>query len=266
MSGPLTGRCALVTGGVRGIGLGIAERLVADGADVVVSSRSDADGPAAVEHLAAIRQGSRVLHTSADVRSRADVARLATYTVDRLGRLDAAVANAGIERSAPFLDVADDDWDDVMAVNLTGAFFTVQEAARCMTASGRAGRIVVIASTNAVAPESHLTAYNTSKAAVVGLVRSAALELASSGITVNAVSPGLVDTRMTRALVEHPVHGPEYLSHIPIGRFGAPSDIGAAVAYLVSPDAGWITGQNIVLDGGQTLGVDLDPDAIGSPA
>jgi NAD(P)-dependent dehydrogenase (short-subunit alcohol dehydrogenase family) len=127
---------------------------------------------------------------------------------------------------------------------------------------GRGGRIVVVASTNATFVESHITSYNASKAGLLGLVRSAALELAPEGITVNAVSPGLVVTRMTAPLVEHQVHGPDYLTHIPAGRFGTPADIAGAVGYLVSPSASWITGQQIIVDGGQTIGMCIPPETL----
>ena len=149
--------------------------------------------------------------------------------------------------------MTEDLWNEVISINLTGAFHTTQLAARQMV--GRGGRIVVVASTNAFFVESNFTAYNSSKAGLIGLVLSAAIELAPLHITVNAVSPGLVATRMTESLIAHPVHGPDYLSHIPAGRFGVPADVAAAVGFLVSPAASWITGQQIVVDGGQTIGI-----------
>jgi NAD(P)-dependent dehydrogenase (short-subunit alcohol dehydrogenase family) len=124
------------------------------------------------------------------------------------------------------------------------------------------GRIVLIASTNAFAPEGGSFAYNVAKAGVVGIARAAALELASSGITVNAVGPGLVDTDMTASVVSEPATSAWYLDRIPAGRFGRPDDVAAAVAFLVSDDAGWITGSHLVVDGGQTVGLDL-PDTPG---
>ena len=137
-------------------------------------------------------------------------------------------------------------------MNLTGAFHTVQLSAQEMR--GRGGRIVVVASTNAFFVEPNCASYNASKSGLIGLVRSAALELASHGVTVNAVSPGLVATPMSEGLLADPADALRYLRGIPVGRFGIPADVAAAVGYLVSPAASWITGQQIIVDGGQTLG------------
>jgi NAD(P)-dependent dehydrogenase (short-subunit alcohol dehydrogenase family) len=257
-SGPLRGKVALVTGGTRGIGLGIADRLLRDGATLWLSGRSAGTVDETVQALSAAHGAGRVGGSAGSVARREDVQRQVDECVARFGKLDIAVANAGIERGAHFLEIDDDDWDDVIATNLKGAFLTTQIAARQMISAG--GRIVVIASTNAFFMESHITAYNASKAGSVALVRTAALELAPHGITVNAVGPGLIHTDMTEALVRDSEHGPRYLEGIPVGRFGTPEDVAAAVAYLVSDDAGWVTGHHLVVDGGQTIGVDLPLD------
>jgi len=243
---------AFVTGGTRGIGLGIVEHLLKKGASVCLTSRSPS-GDEVVEDLCARFGSGRAFHLVGDVSSRGDVAACVDECVARFGTLDIVVANAGVDHGAPFLDMTEELWDEVVSVNLTGAFHTIQLAARKM--AGRGGRIVVVASTNAFFVESNFTAYNASKAGLIGLVRSAAIELAPDAITVNAVSPGLVATRMTESLITHQVHGPDYLRHIPVGRFGVPADVAAAVGYLVSPAASWITGQQIVVDGGQTIGI-----------
>ncbi|HEX9517977.1 MAG TPA: SDR family NAD(P)-dependent oxidoreductase [Streptosporangiaceae bacterium] len=258
---PLQGRVALVTGGSRGIGRGIAEHLLGSGASVVMTSTS-AEGDTVAEQLSD-RYGAAVAHLHGDVRDRTCVRGWVSDAISRYGRLDIAVANAGIERGRAFLDMTETDWTDVIDVNLTGAFHTVQLAARQMREQG--GRIVVIASTNSFYVESHITSYNAAKAGMLGLVRSAALELAELGITVNAVAPGLVSTRMTQALVNHPVHAGNYLTHIPMGRFGTPDDIAAAVGYLVSPGSAWVTGQCIVVDGGQTIGMQLPAETVEAP-
>ncbi len=257
--GDLSGLAALVTGGSRGIGLGIAEHLVASGASVVLTSTT-AEGEAVAAELCARHGPGRARHLVSNVARRTEVAASVDACIAEFGRLDIAVANAGIERGAAFLALSEQDWTDVIDVNLTGAFHTVQLSARQMI--GRGGRIVVVASTNATYVESHITSYNASKAGLLGLVRSAALELAPEGITVNAVSPGLVVTRMTALLVEHQVHGPDYLTQIPSGRFGTPADIAGAVGYLVSPAASWITGQQIIVDGGQTIGMRIPPETL----
>lgn len=251
--GRLAGRAGVVTGASRGIGLGIARRLLDEGARLVLTATTSHGADEAAARLGA---GDRVVALASDARSRADVAAAVAACRDAFGRVDLAVANAGIERGARLLDVTDDDWDGVLDVNLRGAFLLTQEAARVMVAAG-GGRIVLVASTNAYAPEAGSLAYNVSKAGVVGLARAAALELARSGVTVNAVGPGLVATDMTASVVDDPGTAAWYLEHVPTGRFGSPADVAAAVAYLVSDDAGWVTGHHLVVDGGQTVGLNL---------
>ena len=186
-------------------------------------------------------------------RSATEVERVIAACLERFGRLDVFVANAGIGVTAPLLDTSDELWDRTMAINLRGVFLGVQLAGRAMRERG-GGRIVATASTNAFWMETDLAAYDASKAGVVGLVRTAAMELAPYGITVNAVGPGLIATDLTREMAEDPERSRVYLRQIPAGRFGTPEDVAGAVAFLVSPDAAWITGHVLVVDGGQTLG------------
>jgi NAD(P)-dependent dehydrogenase (short-subunit alcohol dehydrogenase family) len=150
--------------------------------------------------------------------------------------------------------MTDELWDRVLGINLRGAFFGVQAAGRAMQAAGNDGRIVVTSSTNAFWMETDLAAYNASKAGVLAMARTAAMELARFGITVNAVGPGLIATDLTRSVTDDAANAATYLRQIPIGRFGTPDDVAGAVAFLVSPDAAWITGHLLVVDGGQTLG------------
>lgn len=268
--GRLAGRAGVVTGGSRGIGLAIARRLLDEGARLVVTSTSAQGADRASELLAA---GDRVRVLVSDAAVRADVQDAVQTCLTTFGRLDLAVANAGVERSARLLDVTDEDWDAVFDVNLRGAFLLTQVAARVMGGGadgrgglggadgrgGAGGRIVLVASTNAIAPEAGSAAYNVSKAGVVGLTRAAALELAAIGVCVNAVGPGLVRTDMTSSTVDDPAAAAWYLDHIPTRRFGTPQDVAAAVAFLVSDDAAWITGHHLVVDGGQTIGLDVPP-------
>ncbi len=251
---PLAGQAAVVTGAGRGIGYAIAERLVVDGANVVVVDIAAERIRAAADRLeaGAGRSGS-VLPVAADCSIRADVERSIEACLERFGRLDVFVANAGIGETVPFLDTSDELWDRTMAINLRGVFLGIQAAGRTMRERG-GGRIVATASTNAFWMETELTAYDASKAGVVGLVRTAAMELAPHGITVNAVGPGMIATDLTRDTVEDPERAPTYLRQIPAGRFGTPADVAGAVAFLVSADAAWITGHVLVVDGGQTLG------------
>src|SRR5215218_5773873 len=229
--GRLAGRAGVVTGGSRGIGLAVARRLLDEGADLVLTATTQDGADRAAAELEA---GNRVLPLASDAARRKDVRQAVAACREAFGRIDLAVGNAGIERPARLLDVSDEDWDAVQAVDLRGAFLLTQEAARAMSGGGR---IVLLASTNAFAPEGGSFAYNVAKAGVVGLARAAALELAPAGIAVNAVGPGLVATDMTSSVVGDPATSRWYLDRIPAGRFGRPEDVAAAVAYLVSDDA-----------------------------
>ncbi len=253
MSGRLRGRAAVVTGAGRGIGLAVARRLLDEGARVVVTATTQEGADRAA---AALDAGDRVVAVRSDAACRDDVTAAVAACRDAFGSVDVAVANAGIERPARLLDVTDADWRAVLAVDLDGPFLLTQVAAREMVRQGR-GRIVLVASTNAFAPEAGSFAYNVAKAGVVGLARAAALELAASGVTVNAVGPGLVRTDMTAGVVQHAGTARWYLDRIPAGRFGEPADIAGAVAFLASDDAAWLTGHHLVVDGGQTVGLDV---------
>ncbi len=251
-TGPLDAQLAIVTGGARGIGRAIATRLAREGADVIIADLEDATASATAAALNDLGGGT-VVSIHADCADRQAVDAVVDHAIGTFGRLDIFVANAGIGPDAPFLDTTDELWDRVMATNLRGAFLGVRAAGRAMEAAS-SGRIVVTCSTNAFWMETDLVAYNTSKAGLLAMVRTAAMELAPRGITVNAVGPGLIATDLTRSLTEDADKSRAYLKQIPIGRFGSPDDVAGAVAFLVSPDAAWITGHLLVVDGGQTLG------------
>jgi 3-oxoacyl-[acyl-carrier protein] reductase len=252
--GRLEGQVAIVTGGSRGIGLGIAERLVSEGARVVISGRDAERGEEARARLAALASDDQVAHfVQADAGDPAQVQALIDDAIPRLGRLDILVANAGTGDTATLLETDDAFWDRTLGLNLRGVFLALRAAGRVLAAQG-SGRIVAVASTNAFWMETTLAAYNASKAGVVALVRTAAMELAPRGVTVNAVGPGLIDTDLTAGLTQDPGRSAAYLRQIPMARFGTPADVAGAVAYLVSPEAAWITGHLLVVDGGQTLG------------
>ena len=217
--GRLVGRAGIVTGPSRGIGLAIAHRLLEEGASLVLTATTQHGADRAAADLDA---AERVVPLASDAARRADVAAAVAACREAFGRVDLAVANAGIERPARLADVTDEDWDAVQDVNLRGAFLLTQEAARVMTGGGR---VVLVASTDAFAPEGGSFAYNVSKAGVAGLARAAALELAPTGITVNAVGPGLVATDMTASVVGDPATSGWYLDRIPAGRFGRPAAV-----------------------------------------
>jgi glucose 1-dehydrogenase len=256
------GKVVLVTGGAQGIGRGIADRFAAEGADVVIFDIEKDTLSRTVEELRAV--GSRVEGVDGDVSKRRDVLRAVQTAVERFGRLDVLVGVAGIVEFTPFLEVTDASWGRILDVNLNGMFLATQEAARVMAAAG-GGAIVLIASTNAFFAEAHTAPYTTSKAAIHGLVRAAALDLAPHNIRINAINPGQIVTRLSRVVVEDPIGGPAVLASIPLGRWGRPADIAAVAAFLASDDAAYMTGENVTVDAGMTIGtvMDVEDQALG---
>ena len=245
----LDGQVAIVTGGARGIGHGIATVLRAEGANVVIA---DINGAAAVQTAAQLdKAGEHTLAVQADVTAPADVESMAAEAVGRWGRIDILAANAGIYPHIPLADLGVADWNRVMAINVTGAMLAIQACVPPMTERGY-GRIVLTSSiTGSVVGQPGYTHYGASKAAMLGLMRSAALELAAAGITINAVLPGNIRTPGFAELGAD--HEQRMLAAIPAGRFGEPEDVGWAVRFLASREAGYITGQTLIIDGGQVL-------------
>jgi NAD(P)-dependent dehydrogenase (short-subunit alcohol dehydrogenase family) len=186
-------------------------------------------------------------------------------SLERFGRLDLMAAHTGIAEPRPLLETDDEHWRKHMSVNVDGVFWCVREAARAMVSRGIRGAIVCTASINAWHVEETMAAYNVSKAAVYAIARSAAIDLGRHGIRVNAVAPGVVDTPIAALVVHNPELAPEYLKTIPLGRFGMPRDIADAVLFLASSEASYITGQMLVIDGGQTLGITGDLEEAASP-
>ena len=244
-----TGRGVVVTGAAQGIGLGLVTRFLDEGAGVIALDRN-ADQLA----VATMSLGPRCIPFAGDVSVRADCRAAVERCVADFGQIDVMCAHAGIADPLGLLEMTDEHWRRHMAVNVDGAMHCVVEAARAMTVSG-GGSVICTTSINAWYVEETHAVYNVTKAAVWALVRSAAIDLARHAIRVNGVAPGVVDTPLAALVTRDEVLGPEYLKTIPLGRFAAPADIAAAVAFLASPDASYITGQTIVLDGGQTLGI-----------
>jgi len=239
-------KVAVVTGGTRGIGLAIARRLAADGYDLVVTYRGDeATAEAARADLA--RDGRRLEVIAADVATADGAGATIEAAMQRLGRLDVLVNNAGITRDGLLMRMAEADWDDVLDTNLKGAFLCAKAAVRPMLRQ-RSGRIVNLTSVVGQVGNAGQANYAAAKAGLIGFTKSLAKEVGSRGITVNAVAPGFIQTRLTDDLPQEVKD--TLLAQTPLGRFGAPEDIAAAVAFLASPEAGFITGHVLTVDGG----------------
>ncbi|MFV0524856.1 MAG: SDR family NAD(P)-dependent oxidoreductase [Acidimicrobiales bacterium] len=246
------GRVAVVTGGTSGIGLATARRLAAEGATVVVAGRDRARGREAV---AALGEGGGFVAT--DVTDRDSVDALFATVADRHGRLDVLVNSAGAVAVAPLATMRPDRWDRVLDVNLTSVFHLCQAALPLLAGTAAAdptpaAAIVNVASLDGVAGDKGMTAYGAAKAGVLNLTRALALELIGRGIRVNAVSPGAVDTPMTVTTARDATNARTFAEAIPAGRFGTPEEIAAAIAFVASPDAGFMVGANLVVDGGVT--------------
>jgi len=246
---PLDGQVAIVTGAARGIGAGIASVLRAEGAAVVIA---DIDGGQASATAASLDPtGEHTLGVTTDVTVSADLDALADAALRRWGRIDILAANAGIYPHIPLDELEPNEFDRLFAINVRGAVFAAQACLEPMRRAGY-GRIVLTSSiTGSVVGQSGYTLYGASKAAMLGFMRSAAVEVAASGVTVNAVLPGNIRTPGFDDL--GPGHEQAMLDAIPVGALGEPEDVGWAVRFLASPEAHYITGQTLVIDGGQVL-------------
>ncbi len=253
----LKDKVALVTGASSGIGKAIATRFAAEGAHVAVNYRpgSAKDTQAALAEVASF--GTEALAVEADVSKREDVERMIAQVVEKFGRVDICVNNAGIEIKRPFLEVTDDEWNKVIAVNLYGCFVVSQAAARAMVKQGGGGKLIFISSVHEDIPFPDYTAYCASKGGVRMMMRNLAIELAPHKINVNNVAPGAIATPINQKVLEDPEAKAGALSEIPWGRFGRPEEVAAVAAFLASDEAEYVTGSTYYVDGGLTQQVTL---------
>jgi NAD(P)-dependent dehydrogenase (short-subunit alcohol dehydrogenase family) len=247
----LTGKVALVTGGNSGIGLGMAEALARAGADVCLWGTNADKNAAAARAVAA--HGTRVEALACDVGDEAAVERAFATTLERLGRVDACFANAGIGGAVPFVDMTAAEWHRVLRVNLDGVFFTLRAAARHMVARGGGGSLVATSSLAAIEGQARGEHYAATKGAVIAMIRALAVEHARHGIRANAILPGWIETAMTDALFAWEPMQKKVFPRIPIRRWGEPADFGGIAVYLASDASSYHTGDTLLIDGGYSI-------------
>lgn len=245
----LTGKAALVTGASRGIGREIALELARQGADVAVNfSGSEAKANEVVDEIKAL--GRDAFTVKCDVSNSEEVTAMVKETIDRFGKLDILVNNAGITRDNLLMRMKENEWDDVININLKGVFLCTKAVTRQMMKQ-REGRIINIASIVGVSGNPGQANYVAAKAGVIGLTKTTAKELAARNITVNAIAPGFITTDMTDKLTEE--IKAEMLKQIPLARLGEPKDIAKVTAFLASDDSSYMTGQTLHIDGGMVM-------------
>lgn len=240
---------AIVTGAAHGIGLATTQRLAQEGAAVVVADLDYAEADRVAQTIQAA--GGQAVAVAVDVTARAQVEAMLAFALERYDHVDVLCNIAGVALGEHFLEITDEKWQKTLDINLTGVFLCSQIVARHMVERRIEGRIVHMASTNGLVGEADLAAYNASKFGVVGLTMTMAIDLAPYKIRVNSVCPGLIKTRLTESARNDSQWTTDYLKKIPLNRFGEPEEVAAAVAYLASTDSGFITGHQLVIDGGQ---------------
>jgi len=247
----LNGKVAVITGSRRGIGRGIAERLAYAGAKVIISDIDLEESEKTANEIAK-KLNIETYTIKCDVSKKEEVDNLIKKTVEKFGKIDILINNAGIFFQKPFLEYTEEDWDKIIAINLKSVYLCSQAAAKEMVKRNY-GKIVNISSIAGVIGYPGAAAYCASNAGIINLTREIALELAPNKINVNGVAPGLIETPMTKFIIENKTAFEQTLTAIPWKRQGQPSDIANAVHYLASDEADYVTGQTLVVDGGWTI-------------
>ena len=247
----LKDKVAIVTGANSGIGKSIAERFAAEGAHVAVNYREHGNN---ADVVAGMLKGFAApgMAAPADVSKRADMEKMVADVVRKFGRVDIAVSNAGMEIQRPFLEVTDDEWNQVLQVNLNGAFYLSQIAARQMVRQGGGGKLLFISSVHEDIPFPQYTAYCASKGALRMMMRNLAMELAEHQINCNNIAPGAIATPINQKTLDDPVARKNAISEIPWGRFGKPEEVANVAVFLASSEADYVTGSTYYIDGGLT--------------
>jgi glucose 1-dehydrogenase len=251
----LEGKVAIVTGGDQGLGRAIALRLAAEGADIVFSYRANRAGAEEVINTitraeAGVGTGRKAMAFQEDFSDTAQAQSFIAKLCDHFGRTDILVNNAGLERRADFWEVTEQEYDLVLNVNLKAVFFITQAVVRRLLSAKRGGKIINISSVHEELPFPHFASYCASKGALKMLARDLAIELAPFGITVNNIAPGAIETPINKALLNDPAKLKPLLENIPLKRLGTPEDVAGVAAFLASPDADYITGTTVFVDGG----------------
>lgn len=240
---------AIITGGGNGMGRATALRFAGEGARVIVADIESDNAARVAEEIRAA--GGNALDVYVDVSQRESVANMVARAVEKYQRVDILCAIAGIAGGVPFLDLTDAQWNRMLAVNLTGVFLSGQMVAQEMVKQGTGGKIVNMSSTNGLVGEADFAHYNAAKFGVIGLTMTMAIELAPHNIRVNAVCPGLIQTRLSAEVFENPAVAEEYKKKIPLRRFATADEVAGSFLFLASDDASFITGTTLVVDGGQ---------------
>jgi glucose 1-dehydrogenase len=260
----LKGKTALITGASSGIGQAIAIRLAQEGCNVAINYRKSVEEAEETEEQAmqkaceqAADCGVETLLVQGDVAQESDIIRIINQTIERFGNLDILINNAGIQTEAASHELSTDDFDRVIAINLRGAYLCARETIKHLLAQKRSGVIINISSVHEIIPRPMYIAYSMSKGGMGNLTKTLALEYASQGIRVNGIAPGATITPINQDWINDPEHRATVESHIPMGRSGTSEEMAAAVAFLASDEATYITGQTLFIDGGLTLYADF---------